>query len=631
MAETIKSTENFIKESINNFFEEKGIKYPNSRDYGRALTVFYVKEIGQYVLNIYEDDVEGGLECDGKGDLNVDFAHNYIEENSYLIIQSKYKGAKSNVSSDEISGFFNIHERISDKKFFEKHGNRAVKSILSDLKEDSTFKYIFLTNDRLSQRIIDEFEKFKCLKETQNENISFSYISISEIKQELEEVKAVEEPIPQSVEIPIEQINDTIINSKRHSYIDLSTVVDKDGHYKSILCTIKGTQLKSLYNKYGKGLFNYNIRGWLGENDINKKLKKTLEEEPEKFYLFNNGISAICTDYTPIFTPNGIDISCIKFTDFQIINGAQTTSTIGKFRDDEKLKDVRVLVKITKTENLKKERKGLNKKIITFSNSQTIIKASDFRSNDDIQAFLTSELSNYIYKGCNPYRQIVYLSKRSRVNNKRKDKHYINLDSLARILYVFYSDPILIFKGTRTLFDADENTGKYWFVFGENGKEVNFYRQEKINEIVGIIFLWIKLEEILKRSIKEKRSSGKDKTIDYQTLLAKWHFLWAYSEVINKLYNSEKNTIWKKIIDGKNLDTSDNFIEVWFRRIFKTIAEVIEDNYQKDKTEKELQSRTSNEEDIQGFNFKNWLRNQSAFETLKTRFKRIEKDDFPIG
>jgi hypothetical protein len=629
MIETIKSTDSLIKEAIQNIFEEKGIKRPVNQDYGKALTEFYMWEIGQHIYKIYEDDIETGLECDGKGDLNVDFAHHYIDENSFLIIQSKYKGNKSSVDSDELSGFFNIHERIIDRQYLNEHGNQAVRNELSEINDNSTFNYVFLTNDKFTNWLSSEFARLKSSKESLFENVTFSYVSITEIKRELTEVKSMGEVIPQEVEIFIENITDTIVNKKRHSYLDLSTVVDTEGHYKSILCTIKGSQLKNLYRQHGNTLFNYNIRGWLGENDINKKVKKTLEDEPEKFYFYNNGISAICTGYEPVFNSEN-EISKIKFKDFQIINGAQTTTTIGKFRDDGKLTRVRVLLKITKTESLKKEKKGLNKNIITFNNSQTVIKASDFRSNDEIQGFLANQLSQFTYRGCNPYKQISYLPKRVKIDSKRKDKLYISIDTLARILYVFYYDPITIFKGTRTLFDTDETTGKYWSVFGEENKEVGFFSPSKMNEVVGIIFLWTKLEEILKRSLKEKRSLGKETSIDYQALLAKWHFLWAYSEIINRLYFHQKSQIWKRLIDSKNLDTRDNFIEIWFKRIYRTIAEVIEDNYQKEKTEREQQDKTNDEKDIQGFNFKNWLRNQSSFDILKSRFKRIDQEDYSL-
>ena len=175
MHETIKSTDSLIKESIHHFFEENGIKNPNKKHYGNALSEFYMWEIGQHIFKIYDDDIKDGLECDGKGDLNIDFAHHYIEDNSFLIIQSKYKGNNSSVDIDELSGFFNIHERITDKTYLNKFGNSAVKSELADINENSSFNYVFLTNDKFTDRLIVGFPEVRPvrLELTNKESVNF--------------------------------------------------------------------------------------------------------------------------------------------------------------------------------------------------------------------------------------------------------------------------------------------------------------------------------------------------------------------------------------------------------------------------------------------------------------------------
>ena len=106
-----------------------------------------------------------------------------------------------------------------------------------------------------------------------------------------------------------------------------------------------------------------------------------------------------------------------------------------------------------------------------------------------------------------------------------------------------------------------------------------------MNGIAGISILWAKLEEILKRTTSWKRAAGKDKTIDYQALLAKWHFLLAYAENINRLYTDQKASFWKKQTDCKSPGAENNFVELWFRKIYTTTAESIEDNYKKAKNE----------------------------------------------
>ncbi len=93
---------------------EKGIKdfdRATSNQRGKALTEFYLKEIGIYLFQIYDDDIETNI-CDGKGDLGIDFIVHKSGE--WLILQSKYKGQSSSITIDEIAGFFQIYSRISD-------------------------------------------------------------------------------------------------------------------------------------------------------------------------------------------------------------------------------------------------------------------------------------------------------------------------------------------------------------------------------------------------------------------------------------------------------------------------------------------------------------------------------------
>ena len=351
-----------VKNGMNDCLEQRNLTWEKAtkKQFGRALVEFYLREVGQFLFPIYEGDIEDGLDCDGKGDLNVDFASSQ-DNNNYIILQSKFKGANNRLNTDEISGFFRIHERLLDKEFFENHANVTLRDLLRDFNEDSTVQYIFLTNDKASDRIIDEFTQCKQDYESRYSNTSYELKSLTEIKKDYRTVGSQIEMIPEEVTINIEPIYDTLAEREAQAYLDVSSLIDPEQKYKSILCTIKGTTLKNLWEQHPSDLFNYNIRGYLGENPINKKMKQTLEQEPEKFYFFNNGISAICTDISPAMNTNEATFSSIKCKNFQIINGTQTVTTIGRFKDKEKLKQVRVLLKITKGEDLKKKKVSIRK------------------------------------------------------------------------------------------------------------------------------------------------------------------------------------------------------------------------------------------------------------------------------
>jgi len=139
--------EGIIKSAMNQYLEERGISYAkaNKKQLGKAFCEFYVKDIAAYLFQFDEDLIEEGLRCDGKDDLNIDFA--YKNEDTFYIIQSKYKSKKKgSLDRDEILGFFGIHSNILDQKFLESHANETVRDILSTFTENSQVHYILLTN-----------------------------------------------------------------------------------------------------------------------------------------------------------------------------------------------------------------------------------------------------------------------------------------------------------------------------------------------------------------------------------------------------------------------------------------------------------------------------------------------------
>ena len=196
------------------------------------------------------------------------------------------------------------------------------------------------------------------------------------------------------------------------------------------------------------------------------------------------------------------------------------------------------------------------------------------------------------------------------------------METIARVLYAFDNDPVLIFKGTKFLFDIDtENNGKYWIIFGENGEEVDMYSERKLEKIVAVFFLWVRVELKIKTLSKTYKTENKE-SIKQQALLAKWHILWAYGYILNKFHSIQLEGVYKKIASGKIFESSsETFIERWFSKIHNTISKCIERNYQ-----------GSNKEgkEIQSFNFKNWLRSNSEFEELVRELKYMDNTDFPL-
>ena len=95
-----------------------------------------------------------------------------------------------------------------------------------------------------------------------------------------------------------------------------------------ILCNgRKGSWIRKLYLLYKDDLFSGNPRNYLGagkrKNKINLGIMDTVQEQPEKFWAYNNGLTALVNNYE-------IDNDNItKVHGITIINGTQSTGTIG--------------------------------------------------------------------------------------------------------------------------------------------------------------------------------------------------------------------------------------------------------------------------------------------------------------
>ncbi|HBU4073812.1 TPA: hypothetical protein MCX60_005912, partial [Klebsiella pneumoniae] len=101
-----------------------------------------------------------------------------------------------------------------------------------------------------------------------------------------------------------------------------------------------GAWLNELFRKHGAELFSANYRGFMGlskRRKINSAIRSTAETNPKDFFVFNNGVSILTTK----FIKNGNILEGIS-----IINGAQTTGSIGSVQDFKKLDGLKVLCKV---------------------------------------------------------------------------------------------------------------------------------------------------------------------------------------------------------------------------------------------------------------------------------------------
>ena len=151
----------------------------------------------------------------------------------------------------------------------------------------------------------------------------------------------------------------------------------KSSNCRSYLCTIPGNVLADLYDEYGSRMLEGNVRSFLGQRSINKAIRNTVLNEPDMFFVYNNGLSATATE---------VDVKdghLLFARDMQIVNGGQTTATLSstRYKNGADLKNISVLMKLTQ---VPPETAATIVPLISRSaNSQNPIRAADFFSTHE--------------------------------------------------------------------------------------------------------------------------------------------------------------------------------------------------------------------------------------------------------
>ncbi|WP_457098965.1 AIPR family protein [Microbacterium sp. P5_E9] len=153
---------------------------------------------------------------------------------------------------------------------------------------------------------------------------------------------------------------------------------------QSFLLAIPGDVVADLYQAHGASILGRNIRAFLQVNNkVNRGIRKTASDSPEKFFAFNNGLSLTATGYSRAL-PGGIPV-ITALTGLEIVNGGQTTASLhhAKYHDGASLSGVTVQAKLTILRPDDVNSDDLALQIAHFANSQSPVRMGDLSSNSD--------------------------------------------------------------------------------------------------------------------------------------------------------------------------------------------------------------------------------------------------------
>lgn len=195
-----------------------------------------------------------------------------------------------------------------------------------------------------------------------------------------------------------------------------------------------------------------NVRGFILKSEYNRNITATLETEPSKFFMFNNGITIIASDVKVLPFPSGTK-SQVIISDLQVLNGGQTLRTIHNFNEKNKtsglgnLQKAEILVRVFKVTD-----KLLMNRIAEFTNSQNAITNRDLKSISSDQIKLEKFLAEYSIK---------YIRKNGDVGIDKasniKFNYTISMEKLGQILYAVKGAPENATNKKRAIFDTDYN------------------------------------------------------------------------------------------------------------------------------------------------------------------------------
>lgn len=152
-------------------------------------------------------------------------------------------------------------------------------------------------------------------------------------------------------------------------------------------------------------IYEKNVRRFLGNRGrVNKRMLETLRDQPERFGLFNNGITVVVTDV------QRIGEGAVEVVEPYIVNGCQTTKTIWEVCEQKldsggtgastSLADWRSRAErsavITKVVRVGVEGEALLQDITRFTNSQNAVRDKDFLAlHDDLRGWAAQMARDY--------------------------------------------------------------------------------------------------------------------------------------------------------------------------------------------------------------------------------------------
>ncbi len=518
-----------------------------------------------YDRNIGETDIMSGF-VDGNGDGGIDF----IKTDDNLIFAQGKTSQK--LSFNEIRDlFFKMHHTIMN---FENGNYDGYSDTLKRVYLNALDTYDSIPNMTLvlfTETPLSDEDIVKCTTELQITELA-NYQIVIYSSEDIERRSV--EPSGEQEYVSSAWINiDKPKNGLEYKY-EKGAVVNQ-----GVIVNISANSLKEIYIKHHEGgLFNLNLREHITQKNVDEAIEKSISSSPLDFWFMNNGITIACEDYIE----SG---SRIMLTNFSIINGAQTTTNIGKSGIISRSNDFYLVAKIVKSNDKMSKSLDFLEKISEASNSQKPIRPQDLKANKPEQ----KKLQNLAEHNHRP------LS--IRIKRGVKPKNFNKVENWQRVDNIYVGQLILagIFQKPGTA----RSTKKTIF---ENDRLYNMIFKRKMD--IDTLYDLVKLGYIYNNSLvkfKKKHATNETEDIlDTVTVLSNGQFTiismicYMIKRKRNIIDNRTNTNLFSDNLSGTLISKyrADDF-DVQIDYLFQYLARLIKDVYNSSKIQLKLTSYTN--------------------------------------
>jgi hypothetical protein len=256
--------------------------------------------------------------CDGTGDGGIDAAvfmaedlSEGIEGDTWILVQSKYGSSftgSETISAEAQKLFATLEGKREKLSSLSAELVQRLRNFLQNLGAKDRLEYVLATTNRLTPEEEEYLANIKTLGRAKfGECFDVDSVSVETIYNKVAEE---EEFGADKLKVTLKTIVASSGNILLVGATRLSDVFQFMQDYKA-----KSGDLDLLYEK--------NVRKFLGnKRKVNKGIEATIVNHPERFGLYNNGITIVAEEVTKVSTDE------LTLTNPFIVNGCQTTRSI---------------------------------------------------------------------------------------------------------------------------------------------------------------------------------------------------------------------------------------------------------------------------------------------------------------